>query len=101
MWDLNLTVVDAPEANFSLGLAEALGTANRVRPRLTQEQFAPVVALFEEDRERVEYLLSEFDEENQSWRSYAGAVFDWLSEEKVNRALSYLNGGGELQGKTL
>lgn len=55
---------------------EALGTSPNRRPRLTVEQFAPVVAMFEPHREYVEMRLADFDDEYQSWRDYAGYSFE-------------------------
>lgn len=72
-WQWNLVVDEAPENNISLGMAEALGNV-APRPRLTKEQFAPIVAIYEPLRETIERRLDDFDEDNQSWRSYAGYV---------------------------
>lgn len=77
-WSLDIKVEDTLDANASLGIAEALGTAIRPRLTLTQEQFAKVLVVFEEHRENVEYLLDDFDEENRSWRDYASHNFDFI-----------------------
>lgn len=72
-WQWNLIVDEAPENNISLGIAEALGVkTNRVH--ITKEQFAPIVAIYEPFREDIERRLADFDEETQSWRSYAAYV---------------------------
>lgn len=89
-WNYNVAVIEGRETNPSLGMAEALGTSTRVRPRLTAEQFAPVVALFEEHREYVENRLEEFDDENQSWRDYAGYSFDSIPEALYDRGVEIL-----------
>lgn len=50
---------------------------------VTRQQFKQLVVLFEEHREYVEERLSDFDEENQSWRAYNSAVFGAYFEDKV------------------
>lgn len=87
-WDLNLIVEGHDETNISLGLAETLGTIER-RPHLAPDEFAPVLALFEPYRERVEYLLGEFDDESQSWRAYS-AVFDFIPNSVFDEARAIL-----------
>ncbi len=77
LWNFDLVVDGEDEANISLGLAEWLGNI-KPRPRMSPEKFAELVAIFEPHREQVEYKLSAFDEETQSWRDYAGYAFDWL-----------------------
>lgn len=77
-WQYNITVVGQSDPNASLAIAEALGISGRVRPLLTDEQFAPIVARFEEFREVAERRLDDFDEECQSWRTYGGTCFDDL-----------------------
>jgi hypothetical protein len=72
-WQWNLVVDEAPENNISLGLAEALGNS-KPRPRLTKEQFAPIVAIYEPFREDIERRLEDFDEDTQSWRDYSNYV---------------------------
>lgn len=79
LWNFDLVVDGQDEANVSLGLAEAIGNI-KPRPRMSPEKFAALVAIYEPHRERVEYLLSDFDEETQSWRTYAYYCFDWLPE---------------------
>lgn len=93
-WNFDLVVEEQGEANPSLGLAEALGT-RKPRPRLTKEQFAAVLAPFEPYRERVEHALHEFDEENQSWRDYAGYSFDYIPDAVYEAAQSALRRKGE------
>ena len=89
MWNYDVCVVDQDEANPSLGMAEMLGNI-KPRPVLTQEQFAPLVAMFEGQRDRIEYLLNEFDEESQSWRNYANCVFDFIPEDQAQKGLAYV-----------
>lgn len=72
-WQWNLVVDEAPENNISLGIAELVGNVVP-RPRLTKEQFAPIVAIYEPFRANIERRLDDFDEDTQSWRSYAGYV---------------------------
>lgn len=72
-WQWNLVVDEAPENNISLGFAEALGNIPE-RPRLTKEQFAPILAVYEPFREDIERRLDDFDEDNQSWRGYSSYV---------------------------
>jgi hypothetical protein len=72
-WQWNLVVDKAPENNISLGMAEALGNS-KPRPRLTKEQFAPIVAIYEPFREDIERRLADFDEDTQSWRDYSQYV---------------------------
>jgi len=43
---------------------------------LTKEQFSKIVALYEPHRESIEERLDNFDEDNQSWRSYAQYAMD-------------------------
>lgn len=78
MWNYDLIVNGDGSANKSLQIAEALGTAVRRRKELTTEEFAPLIALFEPHRDEIEYRLSDFDDETQSWRDYAGYAFDFI-----------------------
>jgi hypothetical protein len=74
-WNWDLVVMDdSPDANVSLRLAEMMGKIH-LRPRITPEQFSPILALYEPYREHVEHNLAEFDDETQSWRDYAGYAF--------------------------
>lgn len=75
-WNWNLVVEDLDESNVSVGIAEMIGTCPATRPRLTKEQFSKIVALYEPHRESIEERLDNFDEDNQSWRSYAQYVMD-------------------------
>ena len=43
-------------------------------------KFTALLALFEAKREWVEDKLADFDEENQSWRAYNSAVFNFDEE---------------------
>lgn len=63
-----------------------------IKPRsaLTKEQFKPIVDLYEEDRERAEDKLMDFDEDT-SWRGYAGYAFDdILTDERHDWCIKYL-----------
>lgn len=91
MWDLGITVNEQPDANLSLQIAEALGNVER-RRNLSTEQFSTIVALFEPHREMVEYWLSEFDEETQSWRNYAGYAFDFIPQELFEQVRAMIVG---------
>lgn len=79
-WNYNVIIEEQAESNVSIAMAEALGAVPH-RPFISQEKFAPVVALFEEHREAVEHRLDEFDEDEQSWRGYAGNAFDFIPDE--------------------
>jgi len=81
-WQWNLVVEDEAENNFSVGVAEMIGTV-KPRPRVTKEQFTPLVALYEPYRGGIEDRLLDFDDDTQSWRSYAGYV-DCDVPESVN-----------------
>lgn len=58
-WNWDLVVDDNSGVNTSLHLAEALGMSTTARPRITKEQFAPILALYEPYREQVENKLLE------------------------------------------
>lgn len=88
-WSYNVVVVGQGEANLSLGAAEMLGTIP-LRQRLTQEQFKELVELFEPWREYVEARLEEFDEETQSWRTYAGYCFDDIPGPLYDMGYAYI-----------
>lgn len=88
-WEYNIIVEDRPEANFSLGMAEAIGNIPS-RPSLTKPQFAELVKMFEEYRHDVEARLDDFDEDEQSWRGYAGYAFEFIPEELNQQALAYV-----------
>lgn len=79
MWNFDLIVGENDNANPSLRIAEILGVETG-RVRITPEQFAPLVHLYEPHRDMVERRLAQFDEDRQSWRDYAGYAFDFLDE---------------------
>lgn len=89
MWNYDLIVNGDTGANPSLAIAEAMGTIKR-RPALTSEQFAPLVALWEPWREYIERSLSYFNEEEQSWRDYAGYAFDDVPKTLFDEGLALL-----------
>ena len=96
MWNHDLIVGEDDHANISLQIAETLGLVQR-RKSITREQFAPILALYEPYRDKIEGKLCDFDEENQSWRDYAGYAFDFVStsvSEKVNELIKSLTKGG-------
>lgn len=90
MWNYDLIVEGDADANTSLKIAEALGMITR-RRELTKQQFKPVVDLFEKYREDVERKLDDFDEDEQSWRDYAGYGFDFIPEEIYDKGLKLIN----------
>ena len=87
-WHFNLVAEDLPEVNWSLKFAETFGTIPS-RRRMTKDEFAKVVAPFEPYRDSVERWLMDFDDENQSWRDYAGTppvpdeVFEGLVAQRT------------------
>lgn len=85
-WQHDLIVDDKHGVNMSLDIAETLGVSTRRRPTITKEQYAPILALYEPYRDQVEDKLLDFDEENQSWRSYAGCAFGFIPESVWNEA---------------
>ena len=85
LWLLDIKVVGKKDANTSLGLADMLGSPSG-RPTLTEEQFKEVMELFEPYRDIVEDRLEDFDEETQSWRSFAGYSFEFIPDEVVETA---------------
>lgn len=89
-WNFDVIVDGDASTNVSLQIAEAIGTIKK-RRELTKEQFAPVVALFEEHRKYVEDKLSEFDEDNMSWRQYASYEFGNISDNLYEEADELLN----------
>jgi hypothetical protein len=95
MWDFDLIVDGNGGANPSLQIAEAVGVQTR-RRRLTAEQFAPIVTLFEPHREQVEYKLGSYDEdENGSWRDYAGYAFDFVPRTLYDQGLALIDHTGQ------
>lgn len=90
MWYFNIKVEGMADANPSLQIAETIGTANQYRKVITSEKFQKIVTLFEPYREDTEYWLSEFDEENHSWRDYAGFSEDRFPKDVIEAAKEYL-----------
>lgn len=90
MWNFDLVVDGDTSANPSQAIAEAMGTSPEPRPRITGEQFAPIVAAYEPWRAYVQNRLSEFDEETQSWRDYAGYAFENLPDQLRDWSLAQL-----------
>lgn len=85
MWNYDLVVDGGGSSNPSLEIAEAVGTASRRRPRITSEQFAPIVALFEPYREDMERHLNWFEEDTMSWRDYASAVSEQAPDDVFDK----------------
>lgn len=86
MWDFDLIVDDDNGANPSLQIAESMGTPTR-RIRITKEQFAPIVALYEPYREDMERMLNWFEDDSMSWRDYASNVSERAPQEVHDKAL--------------
>jgi hypothetical protein len=53
---------------------------------ITKDQFADIIKLYEPFREEVELALLDFDEENQSWRSYSSYAFDSIPKSVYESA---------------
>lgn len=85
MWQWDLIVDGDGSANFSLSMAELLGNKTR-RISINKDQFKLILDLYEEYREDVEYKLWDFDEEENSWRDYAGYNFDFIPNEVSDKA---------------
>lgn len=100
-WAYGITIEDEPENNPSLGITEALGMSTCIRPTLTSAEFAPIVAMFEEYRELIEYRLDDFDEDNQSWRDYAGASFGFITEDMDKKVFAHLESLKQNTGKKM
>jgi len=79
MWNHNLVVIGYLSANTSLHIAEALGINTR-RVNLSQAQFNTVLTIYEPYRADVERRLEDFNEETQSWRTYAGSCFNDIED---------------------
>lgn len=47
---------------------------------LTAEEVAVVLQTWEPFRERIERILDDYEEDEQSWRDYRNACFDWLPD---------------------
>ena len=76
-------------ANTSLQIAEALGVNTR-RVNLSPAQFDTILSIYEPYRAIVETRLADFNEESQSWRTYAGSCFNDIEEtigDEVSRTL--------------
>jgi hypothetical protein len=79
-WQYNISVVDRSEANVSLGIAESIGNVHH-RPILTETQFQLIINMFEVFREQVESALLAFEDDEMSWRGYAGNAFDFIPDD--------------------
>lgn len=90
LWLWDITVDSKDEANFSVGMAEMLGTVKQ-RPVMSDVMFNIVVSMYEPYRETIEELLNDFDEETQSWRGYAEVVDMCVPEEVSNVVKSILS----------
>lgn len=90
IWNYDINVEDQPEANFSIGLAEAMGKIP-CRPCYRPEEFKKLIEIFEPYRDDTERTLEDFDEETQSWRDYAGACFDFIPNSVYAAGQAYLN----------
>lgn len=99
-WAYDLVVEDAVDANVSMGIAEMLGTAIKHRPVVSQEKFKELVTIYECDREVVERLLDDFDEDNQSWRDYASCFDDYLTQSSQDAAEKWMQNNGYWKVKT-
>lgn len=86
IWLLDIRVIGEAEANFSVGVA-GMFSGEDSRPILTLDQFSPIVALYEPYREMVEDRLLDFDEDTQSWRSYAEHVDTDVPERVGDQAI--------------
>lgn len=64
---------------------------------LSKEQFQGLVAIYEPSRASIEYILSEYsEEENGSWRDFCGYAFDGVPKDIEELAQKYVD---ELQNK--
>jgi hypothetical protein len=91
-WDLNIIVENQSDANFSIKFAECLGLIDFKRPILTELQFKQIISIFEKYRKNVEQKLDDYDEDEQSWRSYAGCNFEFIKDDHYNEAKELLDG---------
>lgn len=89
-WNFNITVTDTDDANFSVAVAEVYNDKVIRRPNLTQDQFLVIMDIYSPYKESIEERLADFDEENQSWRSYAEFVDIDVPESVNNRVSDYL-----------
>lgn len=72
------------DGNESLRIAEIMGTGVS-RPRLDEKTWLELLELFESYRNEIEYKLSDFDEDEQNWRDYAGYSFDFIPDEVYDK----------------
>lgn len=86
MWNHDLIVDGDTSANLSVSIAEACGTSTRNRKQLAAAEFTPMLNVYEPFREQVEHALSEFDDDNQSWRDYSGYAFDFIPRDVFAKA---------------
>lgn len=95
MWDFDLIVDGDTSANPSLEIAEAMGVETRRRSMPKEDFQRIVIARLEDRREQIEYLLSEFDEQECGWRQYASGQY-WMessiSEVILNDLKEYFDG---------
>lgn len=84
-WNFSITVESRGDANVSVAIAEVLGNV-KPRPHVSEDTFAKLVALYEPYRQVIENRLDAFDEDNQSWRSYAEYVDCDVPADVVNKA---------------
>lgn len=90
-WEYNVRVIDLPEANVSVGMAEAFCLVTIPRPILTTEQFTEIVGLYEPYREEIEDKLFDFDEEEHgSWRTYGAYVVEIAPEPLQDQATALI-----------
>lgn len=85
MWEHDLIVDGDDGANESLRISEWMGQPTR-RVSITKEQFMPILSLYEPYRKQVESLLSDFNDDEQSWRDYAGYAFDFITANVFKQA---------------
>ena len=90
LWYYRVTADNQHESNYSLGIAEIIGNIER-RKNLSESEFDGLVDLFEPLRMEIEERLFEFDEENYSWRDYAGYSFDFIPNDLIDKGTEYLN----------
>ena len=94
MWMHDLIVDGDGGANFSLSVAEAIGTSSRNRRELTKEEFSMVLAPYEPHRDYIEDRLEWFEEDRMSWRDYSDYAFNdvphvvWEKADKQIKSFS-------------
>lgn len=84
MWKYDLLVEGLPDANSSQRILEAMGKPSE-RLKLTAREFRPLIDLYSNDRDEIETALNHFNEEEQSWRDYAG--FSFYFTDKYDEAV--------------